>query len=345
MSVLRLLLLPFAFLYDLVTRVRNYMYDTGWKPSASFDLPVISVGNLSAGGTGKTPMIEYLVNVLSTNYQVCTLSRGYGRKTKGFRIAGPADDASTIGDEPLQLYRKFGQTLTVAVGEERALAIPTLLDQFPDTSIILLDDAFQHRKVRPGFSILLTDYSRMFYDDYLLPAGRLREHPKGADRADVVVVTKCPASLDHAQMNSIHQRISRYTRKPVYFSTIRYGAPLPMFQREHPLHTRIVLVSGIAQHTALEDYVKEKFTLVHHVVFRDHHAYTKQDVERLRDYLRSLAGPATLLTTEKDRVKLEREEWRELLAELSVYYLPIQVEFLQNGKEFDNHVREFVNCA
>ena len=194
MILLRILLFPFSWLYYLITQIRNRLYDRGLKPSVKFELPVICVGNLTVGGTGKTPMIEHLIRLLQNRFKVATLSRGYGRATKGIRIAGPSENASTIGDEPFQFYTKFGKRITVAVGEERALAIPTILQECSDTQIILLDDGFQHRKVSPGFSILLTDYHRPFYNDFLLPSGRLRESRWGAERADVIVVTKCPSA-------------------------------------------------------------------------------------------------------------------------------------------------------
>ncbi|HEY3429026.1 MAG TPA: tetraacyldisaccharide 4'-kinase, partial [Cyclobacteriaceae bacterium] len=173
MSVLKFLLLPFAMLYDVVMNIRNRLYDMKLKPSTTFDIPVIGVGNLAVGGTGKTPMTEHLIRILSPQYKVVTLSRGYGRKTKGFRIANNQDNAFTIGDEPYQIYKKFSPPVHVTVGEERALAIPTILQELDDTNVIILDDAFQHRRVVPGLSILLTEYGRPFYEDHVLPYGRL----------------------------------------------------------------------------------------------------------------------------------------------------------------------------
>ncbi|MCU0357002.1 MAG: tetraacyldisaccharide 4'-kinase [Cyclobacteriaceae bacterium] len=340
MSLLTLLLLPFSRVYDLVTRIRNYMYDTGWKPSVSFDLPVISVGNLAAGGTGKTPMTEYLVRLLSQSFSVSTLSRGYGRTTTGFRIVHDADTAKTVGDEPLQLYRKFYPDITVAVGEERALAIPYLLDEKPETAVVLLDDAFQHRQVKPGCSILLTEYNRPFYNDHLLPAGRLREHPRGAARADVVVVTKCPDALSGQEMSSIRSDITRYADKPVYFAGIRYADPVAAVAADQPVLKKVVLVSGIANHQVLEDYVATHFTLVRHFVYRDHHHYTFGDIEKIKAFVQGLPEPAMVLTTEKDYVKLR--EFNALTEGLSVFYLPIQLYFLHHGKEFDAQVLQFV---
>ncbi|MDH4057947.1 MAG: tetraacyldisaccharide 4'-kinase [Cyclobacteriaceae bacterium] len=342
MSALRLLLLPFALLFDLVTRIRNRMYDTQWKPSVEFELPVVGVGNLALGGTGKTPMIEYLIRMLTPHLKVATVSRGYGRKTKGFRIINSTDNAFTVGDEPFQLYSKYNDRVVVSVGEERALAIPQLLTEHSDTQVILLDDAFQHRRVKPGFSILLTEYDSPFYSDYVLPAGRLREHPRGADRADAIVVTKCPKLVKEDLMIEILSKIHKYTKKPVFFSTIRYGTPIPMLGQKLTEHKQVILVSGIANHAPLEEYVKANFTLMKHFVFRDHHNYSLDDIKSIKKFVEGKKGQVTILTTEKDRVKLEGETLKEVVSTLPFFYLPIEMKFIRNGKDFDALVLQLI---
>jgi tetraacyldisaccharide 4'-kinase len=341
MVLVRILLFPFSILYDLVTRLRNRLFDLGLKPSVSFDLPVICIGNLSVGGTGKTLVTEHLIRLLSGTHRIATLSRGYGRSTKGIRIAVAGDTALTIGDEPYQLYKKFGEKITIAVGEERALAIPYLVDQFPDTNVILLDDAFQHRSVRPGFSILLTDYARPFYNDFLLPSGRLRESGKGAKRADCIVVTKCPPHLDEEEMMLMEASIRKLTDKPVFFSSLRYGEPRSFSGKELLDNKRVILVSGIANHVPLEEYVEANFTLMKHLIYRDHHNYSNRDVQSIRQM--ALHQQAVVLTTEKDQVKLQA-----LLEESDMnqfFVLPIEPDFMKSGANFDAMVLDYVNRA
>jgi tetraacyldisaccharide 4'-kinase len=342
MILLRILLLPFAWAYDLVTSLRNTLYDRGIKPSVKFQLPVICVGNLSVGGTGKTPLVEHLIRLLQDQYTVATLSRGYGRKTKGFRMATESDSASTIGDEPFQFYSKFKDRITVAVGEERALAIPTIMQENTKTNVIILDDAFQHRKVRPSLSILLSDYNKPFYTDYILPAGRLRESKQNAERADVVVVTKCPAELPDDEMMEIESSIRQYTEKPVFFTTIRYGNPVPFSNASLSQMKNIILISGIANSKPLEEYVKRNYVMKDHLRYQDHHFYTIQDLERFINIYKKETD-LSFLTTEKDKVKLDIPEFRTQIEGLPLFYLPIEVEFVKSGEEFDEIVLNHVN--
>ncbi len=342
MILLRILLYPMAMAYNFITGLRNRLYDRGLKPSVTFELPVINVGNLTVGGTGKTPLIEYLIRLLAPNHKVATLSRGYGRNTTGFRVASPTDNAGTLGDEPTQFYQKYGDRVTVAVGEERALAIPNILQDHPDTEIILLDDAYQHRKVRPSLNILLSDYNRPFYDDLLLPAGRLRESRQGAARADVVVVTKCPPEITDDEMMEIDQQVRRYVGKPVFFTHVRYGNPMPVTARAQKLGDEVVLVTGIANAKPLVHYLKQTFNLVKHFDFTDHHTYRASDLEDFTNALK--AHPkASFLTTEKDKVKLISPAFREMIEKIPLFYLPIEVEFIKNGQDFDeivlNHLK------
>lgn len=210
---------PFSILYKLVMQFRNHLYDIEYKAVFHFNTKVISVGNLSMGGTGKTPFVEYILRFLiekGYSNKVATLSRGYGRKTKGFRIANNEDSPKTVGDEPFQIYQKFRNEAVVSVGEDRVLAIPSIIYEHPENEIIVLDDAYQHRSVKPNFSILLTDFSSLFYDDYVLPSGTLRESRKGAKRADVVIVTKCPLDLGKTEQEKIKERIEKYSDKEVF---------------------------------------------------------------------------------------------------------------------------------
>jgi tetraacyldisaccharide 4'-kinase len=344
MILLRILLFPFSWLYYLITQIRNRLYDRGLKPSVKFELPVICVGNLTVGGTGKTPMIEHLIRLLQNKYKIATLSRGYGRTTKGIRIAGPSENASTLGDEPFQFYTKFGKRITVAVGEERALAIPTILQECSDTQIILLDDGFQHRKVTPGFSVLLTDYHRPFYKDFLLPSGRLRESRWCAARADVIVVTKCPVQISEDKMIEIERSIRHYAEKPVFFTNIRYGNPTAFNDRSALLTKHIVLVTGIGNSKPLETYAKENYTLIKHLAFNDHHAYTEGDIQAMIK-LKDTHPQASFLTTEKDKVKLDTPHFQRMLNGLPLFYLPIEVDFIKAGKDFDEIVLNVIQRA
>jgi tetraacyldisaccharide 4'-kinase len=346
MSFLKFLLLPFAMLYDIVMNVRNRLYDLKIKPSVSFDIPVIGVGNLAVGGTGKTPMTEYLIRLLSSEYKVVTLSRGYGRKTKGFRIANDQDSALTIGDEPYQMFKKYSPAVMVSVGEDRAYAIPMILQETSETDVIVMDDAFQHRRVVPGYSILLTEYYKPFFDDHLLPYGRLREGPEGAQRADVIVVTKCPDHLEDDRMMRMESDLRKYSMKPVFFSKIRYGEPVA-FGCTKTFTSQIILLTGIANPHILEEYIKKYFTLIKHFSFRDHYVFKVSDLQDVENLVRKKEeehiGKISILTTEKDKVKLERDELKSFISRLPIFYLPIEVEFLRNGKEFDTIISSFMN--
>lgn len=344
MILLRIVAFPFAVLYGIITGFRNRLYDRGLKPVATFEVPVIGVGNLVMGGTGKTPLIEHLVRLLRPSYHVATLSRGYGRDTKGFRLAAPGDTARTLGDEPFQFYRKFGQDVTVAVGEERALAIPSILQEREETNVILLDDAFQHRRVKPALNVLLTDFHRPFYSDLIVPAGRLRESRRGARRADVIIVTKCPADLSDEHMMEVERAIRVYADRPVFFTRIHYGNPVSFGSGAAADVKDVVLVTGIANAKPLQDYLATAFRVHDHISFSDHHAYTRADVERFRKVVEKHPGHC-LLTTEKDMVKLAAESFRDIVQHLPIFYVPIEVEFVKSGEDFDAIVLNTVRGA
>ncbi|MDB5242000.1 MAG: lpxK [Spirosoma sp.] len=366
-AALTWLLLPFSKIYGVITDVRNWLFDSGLLNIYKPEVFTIGVGNLTVGGTGKTPMIEFLIKRFSHTpasipYETATLSRGYGRSTKGFKIAADDDTADTLGDEPLQLYRKFGQKVNrshgpvslghtdpsstgrvrVCVGERRADAIQKLLAEYPETKRVLLDDAFQHRAVRPHLNLLLMDYNRPFFTDYPFPAGRLRERRSGAQRADAIIVTKCPNSLSQPDQRAISLRIRQYTQPqvPIFFAGLQYDQPMS-FALHQPTEWlgKVLLVSGLANANSLERYVQEKFSLERHYRFADHHAYSRHDLDSLLSQLRPGMG---LLTTEKDWVKLDALLTPDERATLPLYYLPVQVVFLEgDGDRFD----QFIDAA
>ncbi|HTH57609.1 MAG TPA: tetraacyldisaccharide 4'-kinase [Cyclobacteriaceae bacterium] len=323
--MLSILLAPFSWLYGAVMRFRNFCYDRGVRKSFAFDQAVISVGNLSMGGTGKTPMIEYLVRLLAGKYSIAILSRGYGRKSRGFRVAMDSDDASSIGDEPLQFYKKFKGTIDVVVCEDRVEGIRQLLGHKKSLQVILLDDAFQHRRVRPMFSILLTEFSRPFFNDFVLPKGRLREGRSGGSRTDVVVVTKCSALTDETEEHYVNQ-IHQFANKPVYFSKIGYIKPVALGDGQ--VKKDVVLVTGVANSKPMIDYVKGKVTVRYHFDYSDHHEYSDPEIALIQS--KAISLDASIITTEKDFVKLENKVDKRLW-----FYLPIETQFVKNGSEFD----------
>jgi tetraacyldisaccharide 4'-kinase len=329
--MLSIILAPFSWLYGAITCLRNFLYDVGLKKSYSFDQAVIAVGNLNVGGTGKTPMIEYLVRLLSGQYSVAILSRGYGRRTKGFRLADGSDDASTIGDEPFQFYEKFKGKVEVVVCENRVDGINQLIALKKSIQVILLDDAFQHRRVKPLHSILLTDFSKPFFNDFILPKGRLRESRNGSSRADVVVVTKCKPMT--VEMESGYKKeIQTYAgHKSIFFAAIGYNKPVSL--ADTSLGKDLVLVTGLANSNPLVEHVSEKINLCFHFQFDDHHEYTLKEVEDIQQ--KASAMNASILTTEKDFVKLAKRVDKKLW-----FYLPIETQFLNNGSEFDKLVIE-----
>jgi tetraacyldisaccharide 4'-kinase len=325
-------LFPFAVLYDAITRLRNHLYNIGSKPSFSFEANVIAVGNLSVGGTGKSPMVNYLIDhFLNKKMKIATLSRGYGRKTKGFLMATEADNAKTIGDEPAMYLKRYQKEIAVSVCENRALAIPQILATAPDNDVILLDDAFQHRSVVPSFSILLTTYQSPFYNDLVLPAGRLREARKGSGRADAIVVTKCPPSLQSETVSTMERQISKYAHDvPVFFTSIAYGGLVPLsIDHTSQKVKRVLAVAGIAHDASFFEYLRSEFDWVETRSFRDHKEYSKDEITQLDELAKELE--AAIVLTEKDATK-----WRPFLEFIhsSVYYLPIETSFLDKESEF-----------
>jgi tetraacyldisaccharide 4'-kinase len=324
---------PISLLYGIITSLRNYVYNTGFKKTYQSAIYTINVGNLTVGGTGKTPHIEYLVNLLRSRYQLATLSRGYGRKSKGFKEADLHATAADIGDEPLQLYQKFGRSVPVFVCEKRAIGLQTIEKIAPAPQIILLDDAFQHRAITPHLNLLLTDYGRLFYKDNLLPTGLLRESRQGAKRAQAVIVSKCPTQLNNEIKHLITKNIRHYTHPttPVFFSTFAYASPLHYFESLPELEENSTcwLVSGIAQPSTFEQAAKVLFSVAGHSAMGDHHNFTEKEV---KEWSR-ISENYPILTTEKDWVKIKPMLEQMSLHSSRFYYWPIEVKFDSN--DFD----------
>lgn len=334
MKLIRKILVPFVPIYYLVTWLRNKCYDLGLKKSTSYNFPLICVGNLSVGGTGKTPMIEYLIRLLNENHKIATLSRGYKRKTKGFVIANENANASVLGDEPYQFYKKF-KSVIVGVDEDRRHGINELMMLNEKPELILLDDAYQHRKVKAGFNILLTAYDNLYVNDIVLPTGNLREPKSGAQRADLIVVTKCPENLLESDKKNIIKAISPTKNQSVFFSTIKYSSFVKGIDHEIPLTTlnanEITLVTGIANSAPLVCYLEAQGLSFDHLNFKDHHEFTNAEIQNLKQ-------KEFILTTEKDFVRLESY----FKITKNVFYLPIEID-IENAKVFESSVLKFIN--
>lgn len=326
---IRILLVPISILYGAIVWLRNRLYDKQVLKTTSFNLPVICVGNLSAGGTGKSPMVEFLLKHLHKTYNVAVLSRGYKRKTKGYSLAKAGTTALEIGDEPMQFHQKFPD-VSIAVGEERAVAIPMLLHDRPDTQVIILDDAFQHRAVKAGMNIVLTDYSNLFTRDYYLPTGDLRDERASYKRAEVLIVTKCPPALTLEEKQAIEKEIKPLPNQKVFFSAIRYGQPYHILTKntaELSAETEVLLVSGIANPEPLKKYLHEVADTYYELLYGDHHIFSIDDLKEIKKKFSQMqATQKLIITTEKDAVRLIKFE--QQLQDLPLYVLPIEVQFL-----------------
>lgn len=341
---IRILLFPLSLLYGAVIWLRNRLYDKNILKSSSFNLPIICVGNLSAGGTGKSPMVEFLLRLLHSRMEVAVLSRGYKRKTRGYALAGLGTTALEIGDEPMQFHLKFPD-VSIAVGEERVVAIPQLLHDQPGTKAIILDDAFQHRTVKAGLNIVLTDYSNLFTRDWFLPTGDLRDEKNSYKRADIIVVTKCRRDLPEEERQSILAEIDPLPHQQVFFSTIRYGQPYQILHRgERPLSDslEVLLVCGIANPAPLKRHLQEVSRTYYEMPYSDHHIFSIDDLKDMVKRFDAIqATDKIILTTEKDAVRLVKFE--QQLKELPVYVMPIEVQFLFDGEPaFSDLITKFI---
>ncbi len=340
----RILLFPFALIYGAIIITRNLFYDKGWLKSGGFNIPVIGVGNLSVGGTGKSPMVENLAGLLKDRYKVATLSRGYKRRTKGYILAGENSTALEIGDEPMQFHINHPE-IAVAVGEERIEAIPQLLFDRPDTQVIILDDAFQHRSIKAGLNILLTEYNNLYSRDFFLPTGDLRDQPSSAKRADIIVVTKCKPELSEAEAQSIRRELDLLPNQHLFFTTIRYGSPYHLVTRENKFINRdmeVLLVCGIANPEPLKKYLHEEALTYEACYYNDHHIFSIDDLQEIRSRFQVLdAKEKMIITTEKDAVRLVK--FGDELKDIPFYVLPISVSFLfAETKRFNELIINFI---
>ena len=341
----RYFLFPFSIIYWGIIFLRNKLYDWNVLKSAKFNFPVICVGNLAVGGTGKTPMTEYLIDLLQSKYQIATLSRGYKRKTKGFAIATTGTTALEIGDEPMQFFQKF-PNVTVAVGEERIIAIPQILHQRPNTEVIILDDAFQHRAVKAGLNILLTEYNNLYTRDLMFPAGDLRDIRLSSERAHVIIVTKCKESLSEQEKKKLHLELETTNHSKIFFTTIDYQKPVHLFDQAKTLKLEneheVLLVCGIANPSALKQYLNKKVHSFHMLRYADHHIFSSDDLLDIKtEFGKMMSNHKIIITTEKDAVRLSK--FKSELMEFPIYVIPIQHRFLFNdGDLFNRTIVEFV---
>jgi len=341
----RILLLPFALVYWSIIWLRNKLYDSGILQSASFGLPLICVGNLSVGGTGKSPMVEYLVRNLKQRFRVATLSRGYKRKTKGYTLADEKSTALIIGDEPMQFHLKFPD-VPVAVGEDRLFAISQLLHDKPDTEVIILDDAFQHRAITSGLNILLTEWNNLFTRDFFLPTGDLRDLKSSYKRADIIIVTKCKFDLSEKDKNEIIREVNPLPGQQIFFTTIEYGLPHHILKHQkHKMineNTEVLLVTGIANPRPLKNYLAEQSDTYQMIHYPDHHIFTIDDWKEIKKRFNGInSADKMILTTEKDAMRLKKFESE--VNGLSFYVMPIEHRFLFNeGSRFNEIVTKFI---
>ena len=340
----RVLLLPFSLLYGIIIIIRNFLYDKKIFHTASFNLPLVCVGNLVMGGAGKSPMVEYLIELLHNEFRIATISRGYKRKTKGYALANENSNALEIGDEPMQFHTKFPE-LPVAVGEERIVAIPQLLHDKPDTEVIILDDAFQHRAIKAGLNILLTVYNDLFVDDFFFPTGDLRDQKLSAKRAEIIVVTKCPADLSENEKEKITRRLKENNTQHIFFATIKYQTPYHIITKNKKslsLNDQILLVYGIANPQPLKDYISDSTAEYEEISYADHHIFSIEDMKDInRRFEKIQSSNKLIVTTEKDAVRLHK--FKKELSNLPLYVLPLKYEFLfKEADVFNRIVIDFI---
>lgn len=344
-------LLPTSLFFRMIVIIRNYLYNRGIIKSVRFNLPVLSIGNLTVGGTGKTPHTEYLIRLLRNNYKIAVLSRGYGRITKGYQLASPNSTQESIGDEPLQIYKKFAD-ITVAVDEKRVDGILKLLI-YPNPEVILLDDAYQHRAVTPSLNILIVNYHRNIFHDKLLPAGLLREPYNEIRRADIIVVSKCPDDISEADMYKLQNEFNLKSNQRLYFTTICYKELMCFNNITHTIpissikeDTSILIVTGIASPMLIEAEFKKHTSHITLLSFPDHHQFTDSDIYTIgKEFAKLKERSKIIVTTEKDATRLSSMNIDQTL-QSKIFILPIAIEFIKDGESFDaaiiNHIDSFV---
>jgi tetraacyldisaccharide 4'-kinase len=343
---LKILFAPLSLLYGFIVSLRAFSYRIGLQRSSRFDVPTICVGNLSMGGSGKSPHIEYLIRLLEPYISVGVLSRGYRRKTEGFLFVEPKSTALDVGDEPLQFKRKFPE-IAVAVGERRAYAIPQMLVRHPDLQAILLDDAFQHLAVRPYLNVLLTEFSQPFTRDYLVPSGNLRESRSAAERAQIIVVTKCPFDMSVSDKEKFRHEINPLPHQRLYFSYYGYAKPYqildPSVYFDLDAETEVLLITGIARTDYLVSWLAPKVKKITTMAFEDHRLFTNYDVAQAKTVFDGMASARKriILTTEKDATRLELHKPYLIENQLYIYALPIKVAFhFDEGATFDADIKQ-----
>ncbi len=344
-------LIPLSWLYGIGVGFRNQLFNIGLLKQQDYDIPIISVGNITVGGAGKTPHVEYLIRLLKDKVKVAVLSRGYKRKTHGYVLANDSSTVTDIGDEPYQMKQKY-QDVHIAVDKKRVDGIAHITGdaETNDTDVILLDDAFQHRYVKPGINILLVDYHRLIIYDKLLPAGRLREPQSGKNRADIVIITKCPKDLKPMEFRVLTKAMNLYPYQSLYFTTIEYESLTPLFAKEKSTIEKealgdkhVMLITGIASPKQiiidLKPHVKEMTTLA----FSDHHQFKSKDIMKINETFNAIKGEKIIVTTEKDATRLEQLEGLSEEVKQNLYVLPIKVKFMINQEEeFNDKIIDYV---
>ena len=342
-------LLPFSWIYGSIVRFRNWLFDMGLKKSKSFSIPIISVGNITVGGSGKTPHVEYLIRLLHDKAKIAVLSRGYKRKSHGYVLAEESTTMPEIGDEPFQMHQKFSD-IYVAVDAKRARGIENLQNDeaTKDVDVVLLDDAFQHRYVKPGINILLVDYHRLIIYDKMLPAGRLREPLSGKNRADIVIITKCPKDLKPMEFRVLTKAMDLYPFQKLYFTSIDYDTPKGVFEEKQIELDKlqdyhVLLLTGIASHKQMEHDLKPMTKDITNLSFGDHHSFKGKDIDRINDAFESMPEPRIIITTEKDAVRLRETEGLYEKVKSNMYELPIKVSFMLDQQDnFNEKIISYV---
>jgi tetraacyldisaccharide 4'-kinase len=348
-----ILLYPFSVIYGFITATRNFLYNTGFFKSAEFRIPIICVGNITVGGTGKTPHTEYLIGLLHEHFKIAVLSRGYKRKTRGFIVAERSSTVRDIGDEPKQISLKFPDVLVVA-DRNRVDGVKEIMNTWPQTEAVILDDGFQHRKIKPGFSILLTDYSRLMINDHMLPYGNLRENVDNKSRADIIIVSKSPENINPMQRRIIVKDVGKAPYQHLYFTSLSYKSPLPVFEDTGVENSGAdmslsheggaILVTGIANAEPLKQHLNKTFAEIIHISFPDHHNFRETDIKNILTAFNELKTPVKyVFTTEKDAVRLREFTNIADSFKSSIYYIPIGINFLNDDKEeFDKIIIDYV---
>ena len=342
-------LLPFSWIYGRIVRFRNWLFDMGLKKSKSFSIPIISVGNITVGGSGKTPHVEYLIRLLHDKAKIAVLSRGYKRKSHGYVLAEESTTMPDIGDEPFQMHQKFSD-IYVAVDAKRARGIENLQNDeaTKDVDVVLLDDAFQHRYVKPGINILLVDYHRLIIYDKMLPAGRLREPLSGKNRADIVIITKCPKDLKPMEFRVLTKAMDLYPFQKLYFTSIDYDTPKGVFEEKQIELDKlqdyhVLLLTGIASPKQMEHDLKPMTKDITNLSFGDHHSFKGKDIDRINDAFESMPEPRIIITTEKDAVRLRETEGLYEKVKSNMYELPIKVSFMLDQQDnFNEKIISYV---